>query len=525
MASGTSFSTPIVGGIAALVRQQQAAKTQPAGVTFSALDVKSALVNTATNDISDPEAGTDPASVLDVGGGKADALAAINTNVTVEPATLSFGVLAPAFTGATQTLTLRNFGTGTVNLILAMSRRTPDTATQMSVNPTSLSIAAAKSATVAVTLSGTRPPPGAYEGALQITGGTVPLHVPYLYLVGDGRPANLIALSGSGDVGTVGEYIPSYFAFLKLVDQYGVPVSGASVTWTAQGGGSFDYTESLTDQFGIAAAVPVLGTSDSATYRYVASIPGFTTYTFLDFARLKPTINPGGVVNSASFSAGNGIAPGSYISLFGTGLAESTAGASTVPLPIAIDFVSVGFDGTGLKVPASMYYVSPTQVNVQVPWELAGQADVQMKVNVDFSSGNLVTVPVTTYSPAVFSYSDATAGQIAAALDSTYQIIGSSHPAQRGQFVQLYCNGLGPVTNQPASGAAALGEPLSLTQATPTVTIGGQGATVQFSGLAPGYSGLYQLNVEVPSSISAGVQPIALSIGGVAAPVVNLPVQ
>lgn len=81
--------------------------------------------------------------------------------------------------------------------------------------------------------------------------------------------------------------------------------------------------------------------------------------------------------------------------------------------------------------------------------------------------------------------------------------------------MQIYCTGLGAVTNQPATGAPALSAPLSWTAATPTVSIGGATAPVVFSGLAPGEVGLYQVDAQVPSGIAAGAAvPVTISVGG-----------
>ena len=97
-----------------------------------------------------------------------------------------------------------------------------------------------------------------------------------------------------------------------------------------------------------------------------------------------------------------------------------------------------------------------------------------------------------------------------------WRVITASHPAERGQYVQLYGNGLGPVTNQPASGDPALVDPLSVIPAeTPvTVSIGGESAEVGWAGLAPGFPGLYQINARVPSDLAAGNQPITVTVRG-----------
>jgi len=100
-----------------------------------------------------------------------------------------------------------------------------------------------------------------------------------------------------------------------------------------------------------------------------------------------------------------------------------------------------------------------------------------------------------------------------------------ANPVTRGNIVQLYCNGLGPVTNRPASGEPAQGAPLSIVADNVTVTIGGQPATVEFKGMTPTAIGLYQLNLRVPTNINAGSQPLVLTVNGVAAKTVNLPVK
>jgi minor extracellular serine protease Vpr len=110
-----------------------------------------------------------------------------------------------------------------------------------------------------------------------------------------------------------------------------------------------------------------------------------------------------------------------------------------------------------------------------------------------------------------------------------YKLITTSNPAKRGQIIQLFANGLGPVTNPPADGVAATASPLSETPTTPVVTIGGaRGSQVSFSGLAPGYfPALYQVNVSPcpPSAQTGSAVPISLQIGGATTPAATIPVQ
>jgi uncharacterized protein (TIGR03437 family) len=234
------------------------------------------------------------------------------------------------------------------------------------------------------------------------------------------------------------------------------------------------------------------------------------------------------VVNAASGQAGSGVAPGSYISIFGAALADTTLVYSTTYLPLSLSGVSVGFDvpGRRLSYPGRIHFVSPGQVNVQVPWELAGEASVDMKVSLGDFSTSIVRVALNEYSPAVFEYTDPGSGRLlTAALDQNFGLVSSANAVRRGSVVQIYANGLGPVDNRPASGDPAGGQPLSSCRVAPEVTIGGVGAPVQFCGLAPGFVGLYQVNATVPVDSPLGIQPLVMRVGGVTSKTASLPVQ
>jgi uncharacterized protein (TIGR03437 family) len=152
---------------------------------------------------------------------------------------------------------------------------------------------------------------------------------------------------------------------------------------------------------------------------------------------------------------------------------------------------------------------------------LQGQTSAQVKVTLDeYVFGNVATVSLADSSPAFFTNSG-----IAAALDQNYAAVTTSNPVKRGQVLQLYMNGLGPVTNSPVSGEYASGTNLSYTKAQPTVTIGQQNCPVLFSGLAPGFPGLYQVNCTVPTGIGTGSQAISLTIAGATTQAATIPVQ
>jgi uncharacterized protein (TIGR03437 family) len=171
--------------------------------------------------------------------------------------------------------------------------------------------------------------------------------------------------------------------------------------------------------------------------------------------------------------------------------------------------------------PAYLFDVFPTQINFQVPWEVAGQSQAPLTVTVDGVTSTPVTVNLAAFSPGIFRIGQSGQGAILiAATGEVAAPVGSipgraSRPAARGQdFLSIYCTGLGDVTNRPVSGAAAGSSPLSSTTATPSVTIGGIPVTASFSGLTPSLVGLYQINVLVPPNAPIGdAIPVVVTIG------------
>jgi minor extracellular serine protease Vpr len=515
VANGTSFSTPMVAGAAALVKQKNQG--------FTPGEIKSAVVNTANSSSLSDELGN-ALHITDMGAGKLDAGAAVSTNVTIQPSTLSFGFIGGNFP-STQKLTITNTGATKVNLGFSFSVLDADTNGKLSLDKNTMALNAGQSGTLTVTLGGARPAPGLYDGFLTIQGGNTALNVPYLYVVGNHTANDIFTLLGDQNDGTVGQSVPDGALAFKLVDQFGAPVIGVPVQFNVvKGGGSIQQPDSVTDADGIAFAGATYG-SQAGDQMFSATAAGLTV-TFSDTARVLPVIKSGGAVNAASFQVGQGVAPGSYITLFGTGLSDDTGVADTVSLPLSIHNVSVSFDvpSTNISVAGRLYYVSPIQVNVFVPWELQGQSSAVIKINISETSGQTYNLPLATYSPAFFAYSQG-GQELLAALDTSNKVITPGNAAVRGQVVELFANGLGPVKNQPATGEPAPSTPPATTETTPTVTIGGADATVQFSGLAPGFAGLYQLNVVVPASINPGIQPVIVKIGGISSPAVNLPVK
>src|ERR1022692_2163123 len=133
-----------------------------------------------------------------------------------------------------------------------------------------------------------------------------------------------------------------------------------------------------------------------------------------------------------------------------------------------------------------------------------------------------ITVLLKPYAPALFTTNAGGTGQASTLIAGTTSLAAptgafpGSRPAKIGEYISIYATGLGDVSNRPSLGYPSPGSLLATTLATPTVTIGGAPATVSFSGLAPGYVGLYQINVQVPVGAPTGPGiPLIVTIAGV----------
>jgi len=214
-----------------------------------------------------------------------------------------------------------------------------------------------------------------------------------------------------------------------------------------------------------------------------------------------PTVSTSGVVNAASFAPR--ISPGALATVFGSNFALTNAGAQA-PLPTSVESVSVSVNGQL----APVLYVTPNQVNFQVPWETAlGPATVTVAVN--GGASNAVTVNVLGAAPGLFSMSS---GQ-AIVQNSDYTLNSPSNPAKVGSTIIAYLSGSGAVSPAVVDGAIAPLGTVVYANATSSATIGSSTAQVAFAGLAPGFVGLVQVNIVVPSGLQTGSYPLSVTIG------------
>ena len=222
----------------------------------------------------------------------------------------------------------------------------------------------------------------------------------------------------------------------------------------------------------------------------------------------------GPAVSNAASGNGAAVAPGSIASVYGQGLAQSNASAGTFPLPLSLGGAAVTVNG----IAAPLLYASLSQVNFQVPPQTStGTATIAIAVN--GSPAGATAVAVQPAAPGIFLF-----GQRAAALNQDGSVNGPSQPAAVGSGLAVFVTGLGATAPVVSAGTAAPATPLSVASTAVTATIGGQSATVFYAGLAPGFAGLYQIDMLVPQ-LAAGDYPVVISAGGVASNTGTVSVQ
>ncbi len=241
----------------------------------------------------------------------------------------------------------------------------------------------------------------------------------------------------------------------------------------------------------------------------------FRAGTIVAGSQTLPVLFARGAVNAANFRSDEPLVAGSLVSLFGSNLAASAANATTLPLLVSLANVSLKVNSTAVP----LLYASSGQINFQVPWEVAGQTSALLQITAGGQVALLGGVPVGSVGPGIFVAS----GTQGAVIHQNGSLTNASSPATVGEIISIYATGLGAVTNPPATGAAAGSS--STTSLQPVVTINGISATVNFSGLAPGFVGLYQVNVTVPAGSSGSGVPVTLSIGGVSSNTVTIAVK
>ena len=311
---------------------------------------------------------------------------------------------------------------------------------------------------------------------------------------------------------------PVTYAGLAQPQQYpstGAPMILGGVTSLALGG---LYQITATVPAGLTtgpAAVTITSAGQSSQSGVTMMVTGTGT------GSTVPAILSGGIVNAASFAAVNGVgspvAPGSLVAIFTSTLAAQAGSFTTSSLPPSLDGITVTFGG----VTAPMVQVVPTGaypfVSAQVPFEVlaAGQnsATVPVVINVNGVPSAVAQTPIVASSPGIFTIPPTGQGNAVLVNLADYSIAAPSgsipgltaHPIPRGQSAFFYVTGLGAMTPPVSDGTGTCPAPTGLcpANAQPTVFVGGvatQASAVQ----APGFPGVFQINITIPQTTQTG---------------------
>lgn len=240
-------------------------------------------------------------------------------------------------------------------------------------------------------------------------------------------------------------------------------------------------------------------------------------------ASTAPSYTAAGVVNAATETTQT-LAPNAIATLYGTNLSYETHAVTAADLqggmlPTSMAGVTVSVNG----LPANLFYVSVQQINFLIPYSITAST-IAITVVRDATAGPTVTVPLTLTAPAFFEWN----GNTVLAVHASGDLITPDFPAVPGEVIILFAEGMGRTQPDILSGEIAVRATPILALSQFQILLNGMpvpAANVFYAGLAPGFSGLYQINVVLPSWLPANPN-VQIAIGAEVSPDgVELPAQ
>ena len=337
---------------------------------------------------------------------------------------------------------------------------------------------------------------------------------------GDGGPALAASLNYPGGI-TVDAAGNLYFnddlnyRTRRIATNGIITTVAGSGTPGFSGDGGVATAASLSGNFGVtldlAGNLYIADSTNNRIREVYGAVPGFT-----------PSIPAAGFTNGASFASGG--SPGAIATLFGVHLTRNLTGilqGAGIPLPSTLAGTTVTIDGKTAPIFNVVDLNGVEQISFQVPVDAAPGQALPLVLNNGFASAT-AQISLTPTQPGIFTID----GTQAVALHADFSLITAAQPAAQNETIVLFCTGLGAVNPLVATGAAAAGgSTLSNTVTIYTATIAGQNAPVAFSGLAPGFVALGQVNLTVPLGAPSGLQDLVLTGGGSTSKAVKIQVR
>jgi uncharacterized protein (TIGR03437 family) len=309
---------------------------------------------------------------------------------------------------------------------------------------------------------------------------------------------------------------------VRLANDCGDPVTDGQVILSFSNGdppvalsnlGNGSYAGTWTPRKAAEESLTILAEAFAGSFRASIELIGSVQ------PNVAPILAPDGILNNLFPRLGGPLAPGMIVQIFGTDL----AGGQAQP-PLAGGRLPDTFNNVTVLIGAQrapLYFLSPGQINAQIPFEL--QPGQQYPVVV--RSGGGLSVPelisVASVQPGIAAFP----GGRGIAQDENFQLLTDANPARRGRPIVIYLVGMGATSPEVPSGGPAPAATLARVTELPVVTIDGKTARNFFAGLTPGFVGLYQMNIEVPGDAATGLRPLVVTQGNVASNGVLVPIQ
>jgi uncharacterized protein (TIGR03437 family) len=403
-----------------------------------------------------------------------------------------------------------------------------DNGTWLSASPTTGTTSASAPKQIGVSVDPTGLAVGAYRGQVNFSIGSAVRTVNVTLIVQSASaphtsgPVSKAAPSCSGaqlvptQTGLVNNFsVPASWPTplsIMLFDTCGATVGGAQAVATFNNGdpplvlsslnpGSGMYSGTWTPR-GVASQVTITASVSAAGY------PGASARISGQAARnTAPVLAANGAGDIFNPEVGAGLGPGNIVQIYGSGLATLPATPAALPLPTAVSGTQVIIGG----VQAPLFYVSPTQINAQIPLSLEPGHQYQLLVSANGALTTPLPLQLNTGAPAILDF---TSGAVVAQ-HADGRLVSTTAPAVPGEFIVLYASGLGATDIPVPSGAPSPSNPPAMVLSQPSLTLSGAPVTVAFAGLTPGLVGLYQINFQVPANLAPGTYNLVLTQDGV----------
>ena len=299
---------------------------------------------------------------------------------------------------------------------------------------------------------------------------------------------------------------------VNVVDNCGNPVTNGAVVATFTDGDPPVALPLVSAASGLYASTWTPShTAAAVTIDTTATVAGFATASAALAGEVEtnaqPSLNAYAVLNVFNPQVGDALAPGTVVAMYGADLAATATQPPNIPLPTDVNGTQVFIGGIATPI----YYVSPGQINTQIPFEL----DPSLQYQVVISANGALTTPQTILlepaNPGVDSNADST---ILAQHLADGSLVSPASPARPKEYIIAYAAGMGATTVNVATGAGAPANPLAYTSPLPVATWDGVAIPLEYAGLVAGEVGLYQMNIQIPAGTPNGNHTLVISQTG-----------